>query len=128
MLSETLEKNYWNVHIKGRWGLSPKQQEKSINWTMTKKVPFRILTMESFDMRSHEVPSSFIQTLINKNSWTRNTMKTWQFIPLKVKKDTGKSVFINPCLGNWQRNIWDCSLGLQSHLKILIIPRNLKYY
>lgn len=68
MLSETLEKNYWNVHIKGRWGLSPKQQEKSINWTMTKKVPFRILTMESFDMRSHEVPSSFIQTLINKNS------------------------------------------------------------
>lgn len=68
MLSETLEKNYLNVHIKGRWGLSTHQQEKSINWTMTKNIPSIILSMESFDMRSHEIPFRCIQTLINKNS------------------------------------------------------------
>lgn len=68
MLSETLEKNYLNVHIKGRSGLSPHWQEKSISCAMTKKVPFRILTVELFDMCSHEVPSHFIQTLINKCS------------------------------------------------------------
>lgn len=74
MLPETLEKNYLNVLLRGRWGLAPHPQEKSINWTMTKKVPFRILIIASFGMCSHEVPFSFIQTLISKKLMTRNTV------------------------------------------------------